>query len=275
MAALSHDQLKTLEQTRLRLLQLSQSISSLKDSIARHDPLPEWTSLQSRAAIISNNLSALSQHLSDNSALLSSLLAYPTPDYPGRSQAGILSQLMRTKLEPAAEDWIEKGRSAGTNASDQPGAAAAFGGGAQSGPPTEVGARRRVSEDASSSTSDLSVQELKKLWRWAPIEANRLARQRNWGGNYTLEERAMGIENVVTGLQRRHADEEEEEEDGDEEDGEGQRMLEDDDSQDEEERELERMRLREMERNSMLPVDDIVRFMATGVLPAGRARPVS
>ena len=41
------------------------------------------------------------------------------------------------------------------------------------------------------------------MWSWAPLEANREARRRNWGGDYTLEEKELGVENVVTGLKRR------------------------------------------------------------------------
>jgi mediator of RNA polymerase II transcription subunit 8, fungi type len=51
------------------------------------------------------------------------------------------------------------------------------------------------------------------LWEWAPIEANQEARRRDWGGNFTLEEKQMGIHNVATGLSRQLAEEEEENED--------------------------------------------------------------
>lgn len=46
------------------------------------------------------------------------------------------------------------------------------------------------------------------MWEWAPLEANQEARRRNWGGNFTLEEREAGIENVVTGLKRQLEDDE-------------------------------------------------------------------
>jgi mediator of RNA polymerase II transcription subunit 8 len=55
------------------------------------------------------------------------------------------------------------------------------------------------------------------------VEANEEARRRNWGGDYTLEEKAMGLENVVTGLRRKLVeDEEEESEESEEEEEEGQ-----------------------------------------------------
>lgn len=58
----------------------------------------------------------------------------------------------------------------------------------------------------------MSESALAELWDWAPVEANQEARRRNWGGNFTLEEREMGIQNVVTGLRRQLEDEDEEEE---------------------------------------------------------------
>lgn len=199
---LNQNQIRVLEQTRQRLVQLTHSIGSLVASLQHSDPLPPWyyyrlfpplflkrkrilkydyrSSLQSQASIISNNLASISAHLSENHDLLSSLVAYPGPTYPGLTQSGVLEQLLRTKLEPRAEDWVERGRAAG--------------------------------EAVLENRDGLSAAQLDELWQWAPVEANREARRRNWGGNYTLEEREMGIENVVTGLQRQLEDDEQEEE---------------------------------------------------------------
>lgn len=79
---------------------------------------------------------------------------------------------------------------------------------------------------AAQAQKPLSEAELAELWEWAPIEANQEARRRNWGGNFTLEEREAGIQNVVTGLKRQleddegSEDEDEEEEEEEEESGE-------------------------------------------------------
>lgn len=73
----------------------------------------------------------------------------------------------------------------------------------------------------------LSEAELAELWEWAPIEANQEARRRNWGGNFTLEEREAGIENVVTGLKRQLEDDEGEESEGEEEEEKGEEEGED------------------------------------------------
>lgn len=42
-----------------------------------------------------------------------------------------------------------------------------------------------------------------ELWNWAGRAANELARQHEWGGDFTLAEREAGVENVFTGLRRK------------------------------------------------------------------------
>ena len=71
--------------------------------------------------------------------------------------------------------------------------------------------------NAQAQAGTLNEADLAELWEWAPVEANQEARRRNWGGNYTLEEREMGVENVVTGLRRELEDDDEEEEEEEEE----------------------------------------------------------
>ncbi|KAJ5949133.1 hypothetical protein N7454_000717 [Penicillium verhagenii] len=206
MSALNQEQIKVLEQSRQRLVQLTRSLGSLIASLNQSDPLPQWSSLQSQASIISNNLISVSEHLSDHRDLLSTLVAYPGPEYPGRTQANTLEQLLRTKLDPRVEDWVARGRIAGTDPSQG------------SGPGLAVTA----SADGS---KPLSEAELSELWEWAPFEANQEARRRNWGGNFTLEEREGpgGIREVVTGLKREleddegESDEEDEDEEGEDE----------------------------------------------------------
>ncbi|KAK2752599.1 mediator of RNA polymerase II transcription subunit 8 [Onygenales sp. PD_40] len=173
MSSITPDQLKVLEQTRQRLVQLTQSLASLINNINQSDPLPAWSSLQSQATIISNNLLTVSQQLTDHETLLSSLVAYPTPQFPGHSEAAMLSQLLRTKLEPRVEDWVSRGRSLGNTATN------------------------------TQQQKNLTAAQLTELWHWAPVEANMEARRRNWGGDYTLEEREAGVKSVVTGLRRR------------------------------------------------------------------------
>ncbi|KAJ5156671.1 hypothetical protein N7492_009474 [Penicillium capsulatum] len=207
MAALAPDQIKVLEQSRQRLAQLTRSLASLITSLNQGDPLPPWSSLQSQATIISNNLVSVSEHLSDHTDLLSSLVAYPGPDYPGRTQANILEQLLRTKLDPRVEDWVARGRAAGTEPAH---------------PPAQDPSNPTPYPSAATAPAHapLSDAQLASLWEWAPVEANQEARRRNWGGNFTLEEREAGVQNVVTGLRRQLEDEDGDEEEEGEEEGE-------------------------------------------------------
>ncbi|KAI1964873.1 mediator of RNA polymerase II transcription subunit 8 [Ophidiomyces ophidiicola] len=195
MTSIGPEQLKALEQTRQRLVQLTQSLGSLANSISQSDPLPAWSSLQSQATIISNNLLSISQLLTEQQGLLASIVAYPTPEFPGRTESTILHQLLRTKLEPRVEEWVARGRAVAKN---------------------NTASSQLQAQDGNESAR-LSVDQLLSLWHWAPVEANMEARQRDWGGDYTLEEREMGIMNVITGLSRK-LDEGDEEEDDDDED---------------------------------------------------------
>lgn len=123
----------------------------------------------------------------------------------------------------------------------------------------------------------LSDTDLAELWEWAPVEANQEARQRNWGGNFTLEERELGLQNVVTGLKRELEDDEEEEE---EEEGEGEGEG--------EEMEIVGARKKsnaaglefdiasrptqgaEIAAGPAMPLDDVLRFMTSGMPPKQR-----
>ncbi|PYI34749.1 RNA polymerase II mediator complex component Med8 [Aspergillus indologenus CBS 114.80] len=262
MSSLTPDQIKTLEQSRQRLVQLTHSLGSLITSLNQSDPLPSWTSLQSQATIISNNLLTISDHLSDNRALLATLVAYPAPSYPARNPANTvaLEQLLRTKLDPRVEDWVARGRKAG-----------------DTGPGQGHG------------LDDLAA--LAALWDWAPVEANLEARRRNWGGNFTLEERERGVGNVVTGLRRVLEDDDDDSESGSEEE-EGE-----EESGDEEgEGEPDEMEVVGVRRKSgvaqglefdiapaasghaapltvvapVVPLDEILRFMTVGIMPSQR-----
>ena len=71
--------------------------------------------------MISINLTRVAEHLTEHSALLSSLAAYPLPSYPGREQEPLLNQLLRKKLEPHVEDWVEEGKRAGEEVGDAEG----------------------------------------------------------------------------------------------------------------------------------------------------------
>lgn len=122
---------------------------------------------------------------------------------------------------------------------------------------------------------ELSEGDLAELWEWAPVEANQEARGRNWGGNFTLEEKEAGIENVVTGLRRELEDDDD-----------------DDDESEEEEEEEDQMDIVGARKKAsggglefdiaarqpsqlaaagpVMPLDDVLRFMTIGLPPKQR-----
>ena len=103
------------------------------------------------------------------------MAVFPLPGFPGRAQEGLLGQLLRKKVEPGVEDWIQEGLNAGNSMA------------------------RLRSNDA-----DVTGENLENLWDWAAGALQDELRRYlpTFGGNYTLEERKIGIQNVVTGLQR-------------------------------------------------------------------------
>src|SRR5947207_2205118 len=68
------------------------------------------SSIQSRATIISGNLATVSEHMKRHADLFNATVAYPLPNFPGRTQEELLGQLLRKKLEPKVEDWVQQGR---------------------------------------------------------------------------------------------------------------------------------------------------------------------
>ncbi|KAI0994924.1 hypothetical protein K3495_g13256 [Podosphaera aphanis] len=164
MADLQPEDIKGLEQTRQRLHQLSSNIASLKQDVLLNAPLPKWHSLQASAMILTNNIQVLTTLLAKNSEILNRAVVYPSTNYPGRTQEGLLGQLLRKKLEPSIEGWVDTGKEMGATVNDA---------------------------------------EESKLKSWAAEWiATRVAKYalEEARDEYTVEERELGIENVRTGL---------------------------------------------------------------------------
>ncbi|KOS23437.1 Mediator of RNA polymerase II transcription subunit 8 [Escovopsis weberi] len=180
---LDDDELKAVEQTLARLLQLSNSIQSLKTDILKSNPLPPPSSLQASAQILQRNLQTVLDNLSENQELFSRIAVHPSTNYPGRTQEGVLTQLLRKKLEPDVEELVLKGR-----------------------------------ESARLATPE-GLEKLQDIWQelreWTQERIARYVREEA-SDVYTQEERAMGVENVRTGL-RKDLEEESDEEEGDDE----------------------------------------------------------
>jgi mediator of RNA polymerase II transcription subunit 8 len=172
------------------------------------------------------------------------MVAHPLPTYPAQTQEVLLQELLRKKLQPHVEDWVAE-------------------------------ARAVASADSAGVDADSGHAGLREVWEWAGQAANEQARRHVWGGNYTLEEREGGIENVVTGLRRRlKADRA----DGD--DGEGDESGSESDEGDGDELEVVGVRRKsvggvefDLRRNNehmlevggaAMPIGDVLRYMMTG-----------
>jgi mediator of RNA polymerase II transcription subunit 8, fungi type len=168
-----------------------------------------------------------------HSELFEKIVTYPSTNFPGRTQEGLLTTLLRKKLEPDVERWVDEGRAMAAQADMEDG--------------------------------------LEEKWKAArDFIGERIARAAvtHRRDVYTAEEREMGIENVNTGLQKPiklGGD------DGDSESDE-------DEDEDEEMEDVEvvkdgtglKLELGVEQKGPQGPVrslDEIVRFMATGLAP--------
>jgi mediator of RNA polymerase II transcription subunit 8, fungi type len=126
----------------------------------------------------------LVEHLSKHSDTLDQTVVYPSTNYPGRTQEGLLGQLLRKKYEPQIETWVDEGRT------------------------------------IQAESTEGKEENIEELWNWASEWIGpRVAKYaiEEAGDSYTIEEREAGIENVKTGL-RRKLEEDEESSDGEDED---------------------------------------------------------
>ena len=99
------------------------------------------------------------------------MVMYPMPQFPGRTQEHILQQLLRTRLEPEVDEWVERGQ-------------------------------EKAHAGSKDSVNRLSDNDLDELWELAPAESSKAGIRQKWGADYTLAEVQSGIEHIQTGLKR-------------------------------------------------------------------------
>ena len=119
--------------------------------------------------------------------------AYPLTSFPGPSQEHMLGQLLRKKLDPSVEDWIRENT-------------------------TKTQAVPQVN-GVENHDGGLQNEELRDLWKWAASTSNSIVRplyedDGPFNDDYTIAEREVGVENVVTGL-KRNLDKDSEDDEGD------------------------------------------------------------
>ncbi|KAF6828726.1 RNA polymerase II mediator complex component Med8 [Colletotrichum musicola] len=181
---ISSDEFKAIEQTRQRLFQLSNSIQGLKMDVLKSNPLPPPSSLQAQTQILLRNLQTLLETLTENTHVFQHLHVFPDVAYPGRMHEGILLQLLRKKLEPGVEEWVERGRET----------------------------TRELRSDGDGEDALAEVWRDVRAWTVERVQKYVLEEA---GDVYTEEEREKGVENVRTGLRKGLEEDEESEDDED------------------------------------------------------------
>lgn len=145
------------------------------------------TSLQTSASILASNIESLTNLMSNNSELLNKTVVYPSTNYPGRTQEAVLTQLLRKKLEPGVETWVEEARTT----------------------------QSTIAEAAATNEKD-EKELLESALDWLGPRLHKYITEEQ--GDYTMEERALGRENVNTGLRRKFPEDETDEEEDDDDD---------------------------------------------------------
>lgn len=187
---------RILEMTRQRLSQLVTAMDGLRADLINGNPLPSWDSLQEKASAVSYQFQQVASHLQKNDAFFSTAHSYPLPSFPDKNHHNIVGQLLRKKLEPDVERWVDEGERLG----------------------------RRVDGVDGEESGAVGAKELDDIWGWAAERAVTLTNEIPWGIDYTLEERDRegGTEGVVTGMKRKlndgmeEVDEDEEENESEE-----------------------------------------------------------
>lgn len=244
---LSPEDVRALEATRNRVLQLSNTLGSFKNEIYMTSPLPNPQSLQSSARILNQNMAYLLEILQQHSATFQRIVVHPSTNYPGRTQEHVLVQLLRKKLEPQVETFVERGREEALAAGIDPTSSFASNEKSQQERDRARQVRRDeellkygrdVDEDDDDDESDdedddgeNDVNEpigIGDAWAdsraWCQARLGEFVRD-DFNDSYTAEERALGIEKVRTGLRQNLEDEDEDDEEGDEEDTDGDQTM--------------------------------------------------
>ncbi|EME48421.1 hypothetical protein DOTSEDRAFT_18955 [Dothistroma septosporum NZE10] len=179
--ALPQESQRAIDNLRTRLSMLSNSLGAMQREFNESNPLPTWPRLQSQAVTLGNNLQEIADVLNSQHQLFSTMHAYPVPSFPGTTQEPVLQGLLRKKLDPRAEEWIDEALKEEKVSAIQNGDK----GGAQI----------------------LSMKQMQDLWESAGPTFQEILQPLMEDGiledEYTIQEREDGIQNVVTGIRRK------------------------------------------------------------------------
>lgn len=172
---------KILDQLRARLQALVGGLTVMQSEIGNpNGRLPPWPQFQTSMNRVQREMNEVVQYLKEQQEAVSSIVVVPDPKFPLQQQH-ILDTLMRTKMEPATEEWIDQNLKA---------------------------AREKEKEDSQFSAgfggqnNRLSEEDREKFWLSAVLTANLEGRKHVWGADFTMAEKELGCENIDTGLLR-------------------------------------------------------------------------
>ncbi|CDO95153.1 unnamed protein product [Kluyveromyces dobzhanskii CBS 2104] len=97
---------QALDALRMKLSQLTASLSKIRDEMSRAE-LPQWYTLQAQLTVTLTQLSSLTNTLDHYEETLDSTVAYPLPSFPTTAHEGLITTLMRKKNIPEVEEWIK------------------------------------------------------------------------------------------------------------------------------------------------------------------------
>ncbi|KAI0169941.1 hypothetical protein GGR52DRAFT_573991 [Hypoxylon sp. FL1284] len=207
---LTEAEFRNLQLTAQRLRSINGDIEGMKSTIFQsNQPLPSLRNLQSHASIIEKHLGLIAAATSQHNELFSRIAVHPSTNFPGRTQEGILLQLLRKKPEPDVATAMEDGQKmvTGHPHSDEPNKEK-----------TVDGSKEAVAEGPEKDLEDI----------WAKTRETFFTRMLEYGRKearlpFTEQEYADGLANVRTGLRKgldweeeaNEDEEEDEEEEGD------------------------------------------------------------
>lgn len=104
----------SLESIRNRLNQIHLSLRKLLDQINHHNrypnkvKLPTYAHFQNQFQVLITQLHSVALNLSNNDELLKSTNVYPIPSFPTSQHEGLVTTLLRKKVLPEVDEWIDK-----------------------------------------------------------------------------------------------------------------------------------------------------------------------
>ncbi|KAK9427904.1 mediator of RNA polymerase II transcription complex subunit 8-domain-containing protein [Lipomyces doorenjongii] len=102
----------SLESIRLRLSQLTHWLNRLQ-ALVQQPTLPPWHTLHSQFAMVLKQLASLAHTLDQHADTLRATNAYPLPSFPVVQETGLLTTLLRKRVEPEVDEWIKAGAQEG------------------------------------------------------------------------------------------------------------------------------------------------------------------